>query len=74
MFISKQRVIWSVVAALFLDFYAFNFVARNINIITNRSLLVQILDYVFNFIIFFTVIYLLATLIIFIVKLFLTKK
>ena len=71
---SLKRMIWSGVLALILDFYAFNFVARNINIIATRSLERQIFAYVLNFILFFIVIYVVLTIIYYIVKLFTSKK
>lgn len=68
MFISLKRAIWSAVGAIIVDFYAFNFVPRNINIIATRSLSVQILDYIFNFAMFFAAIYLIVTLIVYLIK------
>lgn len=70
MFFSTKRSIWSAVAALALEFYAFNFVPRNINIIATRTLTVKILDYILNFVIFFVVIYLAVTLVSYIIGLF----
>lgn len=67
-FFSAKRTIWSAVAALVVIFYAFNFVPRNINIIATRTLTVKILDYIFNFLMFFVAIYLAITLIVFIIK------
>jgi hypothetical protein len=64
----KIRGIISAVLALLLEFYAFNFVARNINIITTRTLSRQILDYAFNFVIFFIVFYLILTLARYLIK------
>lgn len=74
MFISTKRGVVSVVLALLLEFYAFNFVPRNINIIVTRSLTRQIFDYILNFAIFFIVIYLLVTLIVYISRKFFAKK
>lgn len=74
MFISEKRGIISAVLALILDFYAFNFVPRNINIIATRTLLVKIADYAFNFILFFVVFYLILTLIAYLAKKFFPKK
>lgn len=68
MFLSLKRAIWSGVATLIVEFYLFNFVARNINIIASRTLGRQIFDYILNFVIFFAVIYLVVTLIVYIVK------
>ena len=74
MFLSLKRAIWSGVAAIIVVFYAFNFVPRNMNIIATHSLSVQILDYIFNFAMFFVAIYLVITLIIFIIKWLSPKK
>jgi len=68
MFISLKRAIWVGAGAIIVDFYAFNFVPRNINIIATRSLSVQILDYIFNFLMFFAAIYLAVTLIVYFIK------
>ncbi|HCM81781.1 MAG: hypothetical protein UV63_C0004G0036 [Microgenomates group bacterium GW2011_GWC1_43_11] len=68
MFISTKRGIISAVLSLLLEFYAFNFVPKNINIIATRSLSRQIIDYALNFIIFFIVFYLTLTLIAYIIK------
>lgn len=68
MFLSKQRAIWSAVVAIIFVFYCFNFVPRNINILATRGLIVQILDYILNFLIFFVIAYLAVTLITYIIK------
>ena len=62
MFISIKRGIISAVLSLLLEFYTFNFVPRNIDIIATRSLSRQIGDYVLNFLVFFIVFYLVLTL------------
>lgn len=68
MFLSKQRAIWSAMVAIIFVFYCFNFVPRNINILATRGLIVQILDYILNFLIFFVIAYLAVTLITYIIK------
>lgn len=67
-FVSKKRVLFVSIASLLLEFYAFNFIPRNVNIIATRTIFVKILDYALNFLIFFLAIYLVSTLIIFIVE------
>lgn len=57
-FVSKSRIIVAAILSVLFVFYAFNFVARNTNIVASRTLGVQIGDYVLNFIIFFATIYL----------------
>lgn len=69
-FISKKRLLISSVLSLLLDFYAFNFIPRNVNIIATRTIFAKILDYALNFLIFFLAIYFVFTLIIFIVEKF----
>lgn len=59
--ISLKRVIVSSVISIALEFYSFNFVPRNINILATRSVYVQIFDYILNFVIFFLIIYLLIS-------------
>lgn len=71
---SRKRLWWSVAGAIILEFYAFNFVPRNVNIIATRTLSVKIFDYVFNFLIFFIAIYLLAFVVSFLGKIFSGKK
>lgn len=56
------------VLSLALEYYAFNFVQRNINIIATRSFARQIFDYILNFVVFFVAFYLLVTLITYIYK------
>jgi uncharacterized membrane protein required for colicin V production len=68
MFISLKRGIISAVLALLLEFYAFNFVARDIGIIATRSFSRQIVDYALNFVIFFIVFYLVLTLAAYLIK------
>jgi hypothetical protein len=68
MFLSLKRGIVSAILALVLEFYAFNFVTRNINIIATRTFTRQIFDYAFNFVIFFIVFYLVLTLATYLIK------
>jgi putative effector of murein hydrolase LrgA (UPF0299 family) len=63
MLLSVKRVVISAVLSVLLEFYAFNFVPRNVSIIATRSFSRQIFDYVLNFVIFFIVIYLVITLV-----------
>jgi hypothetical protein len=62
MFISVRRGIISAVLAVVLEFYAFNFVPRNIAVMATRSPAIQKVDYLFNFLIFFIAFYLVMTL------------
>jgi K+-sensing histidine kinase KdpD len=62
MFISVRRGIIAAVLALLLEFYAFNFIPRNISIMASRSPAIQKVDYLINFLIFFIVFYLVLTL------------
>ena len=62
MFISIKRGIIAAILAIILEYYAFNFVARNIRIIATRSFPRQIADYALNFAVFFVVFYLILTL------------
>ncbi len=68
MFISIKRGIISAVLSLLLEFYAFNFVARDVRIIASRSFSRQIFDYLLNFVVFFIVFYLVLTLIAYLIK------
>jgi hypothetical protein len=74
MFISKVRAIISAVVALILVFYALNFTPRAIAILATRSFVVQVLDYIVNFLLFFVVVYLAATLVAFIIRSFRPKS
>jgi len=74
MFLSLKRAIWSGVLTLIIEFYLFNFVPRNINIIATRTLGRQIFDYILNFVIFFVAIYLAITLITYIIRLVSPKR
>ncbi len=56
-FISKSRIVFAVIISAIFVFYAFNFVPRNINIIASRNFGRQIFAYVFNFALFFIIIY-----------------
>jgi len=67
-FVSSKRAIISGILSILLVFYFFNFIPRNINILSTRSLGVQIFDYILNFLIFFVIIYLLSAGIVFIYK------
>ena len=73
MFISVRRAIIAAVLALLSEFYAFNFIPRNIAILATRSLSIQIGDYIFNFLIFFIVFYLVLTLGAYLIKKFSPK-
>jgi hypothetical protein len=74
MFISKVRAIVSAVVALLLVFYALNFTPRAIAILATRSFVIQVLDYLLNFTLFFVVIYLVASLIAFTIRSFRPKS
>lgn len=74
MFFSKKRVWAAAILSLVLIFYFFNFVQRNVDIIETRSMGRRIFDYGLNFAIFFVVIYLVLTLLIYLYKLVVTKK
>lgn len=74
MFFSKKRVWTAAILSLVLIFYFFNFVQRNVDIIETRSMTRKIFDYGLNFAIFFVVIYLVLTLLIYLYKLVVTKK
>lgn len=73
-FISAPRAIVTAVLSLLLVFYALNFTPRAIAILATRSFVVQVLDYLLNFTLFFVVIYLLAGLATFIVQSFRPKS
>lgn len=62
MSISKRRVVVAAAIALLLGFYVFNFVPRNINVLSTRPLARQIFAYVLNFALFFILAYLFLTL------------
>jgi len=66
MFLSKTRAIASAVLAILFVIFAMNFVGRNIGILAARSTGRIIFDYALNIIIFFIVIYLLITFLMFI--------
>jgi hypothetical protein len=74
MFFSIRRGIIAAVLAIVVEFYAFNFVPRNIAIMATRSLAVQKVDYVINFLIFFIVFYLVLTLGAWLIKKFSPKS
>lgn len=59
---SKSRVIVSLVASVLIVIVSFNFVPRDVAILTSRTPPRQVLDYILNFIIFFVAVYLLLTL------------
>ncbi len=61
MFLSIRRGILAAVLALVLEFYAFNFVPRNIAIMATRSFSRQVNDYLINFLLFFIGFYLVLT-------------
>lgn len=54
--------------ALLVEFYVFNFVPRNINILATRSLARQTFAYVLNFALFFILAYLFLTLLAYLVR------
>jgi uncharacterized membrane protein required for colicin V production len=62
MLLSFRRGIIAGFLALLFEFYAFNFVPRNIAIMATRSLSAQKVDYLINFLVFFIVFYLVLTL------------
>jgi hypothetical protein len=68
MFLSAKRGIISAVLSVLLEFYAFNFVPRNVSIIATRSFSRQIFDYALNFVIFFIAFYLMITLATYLIK------
>ena len=74
MFFSTKRAVGSAIVALAVEFYVFNFVPKNINILAARSVERQIFAYILNFVIFFAVIYLAVTLIIYLIKWLSAKK
>ena len=61
LFISTKRGFTSAFLALVLEIYVFNFVGSDAAIIAARTLPRQILDYVFNFVVFFVFFYLAIT-------------
>jgi hypothetical protein len=73
-FVSKIRLIIAAVIAIILEFYSFNFVPRNANIVASRSLPIQFLDYLLNFVIFFVSIYLVACLLTYVYQKLLKPK
>jgi len=64
-FISKSRIATSLVVSAIFVFISMNFNPRNVNILATRSLGVVILDYIFNIVLFFVVIYLVLSAIMF---------
>ena len=62
-FVLKSRMIFAAILAVLFTFYAFNFIARNTNIVASRTLGRQVGDYILNFVIFFVVTYLILCLI-----------
>jgi hypothetical protein len=74
MFFSIRRGIIAAVLSGLFEFYAFNFVPRNIAIMATRSIAIQKVDYVINFLIFFIVFYLLLTLGAYLIKKFSPKS
>lgn len=73
-FISVPRAAVTAVLALLLVFYALNFTPRAVMILATRSFVVQVLDYILNFLLFFVVIYLIASLFAFIIRSFRPKS
>lgn len=74
MFISIRRGIIAAVLSLLFEFYAFNFIPRNIAIMATRSSAIQKVDYVTNFLIFFVVFYLVLTLTVWLIQKFSPKS
>jgi len=66
MFLSKKRALWSLVLSVGLVIFAMNFVERSIKILANRTTGRIIFDYALNIVIFFIVIYLLITFLMFV--------
>jgi hypothetical protein len=62
MFLSIRRLIIASVLALALEFVAFNFIPAYVKIIASRTLSRQVVDWGFNFLVFFVVFYLILTL------------
>jgi len=71
-FLSKKRAIVSAVLSIILVIFAMNFVERNVKILAEATTARIIFDYFLNIVIFFIVIYLLITFLMFIF--FRTKK
>jgi hypothetical protein len=61
MLLSIRRGIIAGFLTLLFEFYAFNFVPRNIAIMATHSLSAQKVDYLINFLLFFIVFYLVLT-------------
>jgi hypothetical protein len=74
MLVSMRRGVFAAVLAIVLEFYAFNFIPRNIAIMETRSLAIQKVDYLINFLIFFFAFYLVMTLGAYLVKKFTPKS
>lgn len=68
MSISKKRVVVAAAIASLFAFYVFNFVPRNINVLSTRPLARQIFAYVLNFALFFILAYLFLTLLAYLVR------
>jgi len=64
-FISRRRIAISLIISAVFVFVSMNFNPRNVNILASRSLSVVILDYVLNILLFFVVIYLVLSAVMF---------
>lgn len=63
-FVSKKRIVASLILSAFFVFYAMNFNPRNINILATKSLGGVMFAYISNIVLFFIIFYLVATLVI----------
>jgi hypothetical protein len=70
MLLSIKRGILAAVLALALVYYAFNFIPRNIAVMSTRSVSWRVSDYLINFLLFFIGFYLLMSLVAWVVKRF----
>lgn len=60
--LKKSRLLFASIISIILLFYAFNYIPRNVAIISSRTLSRKMVDYVLNFVLFDTVIYLILSL------------
>jgi hypothetical protein len=65
---SKSRFIVSLVASVLIVVFSFYFVPRDVTILASRPPIRQVLDYILNFVVFFVAIYLLLSLVSFIIN------
>ncbi len=73
-FISTRRIGLSLPLAIALVAYSFLFVPRNINILTTRTPLVKVLDFALNLVLFFVVIYLVASFLAYLIEIIFRPK